>query len=178
MKIPLILLLMIVAVFVVLMVRGSRKNAGESPSPDKTADAQNFNVDDYPVVGWLGSALGQFSPRLTVAHIQPSLATYDLQSKTSYSLVIAPDSANKFRSAKFLVPASTHQRCARLQYEAAAPPPQGLDSLKNQDSENLGAADKKNPKTEVSFTILSSGGQMIISRNSGFTAACVVTLEQ
>jgi hypothetical protein len=178
MKMPLILLLVIVAVFVALMVRGSKKNAAAPLSPDQTGDAQNFNVDDYLVVGSLGSALGQFSPRLTVAHIQPPLATYDLQAKTSYSLVIAPDSANKFRSAKFLVPASTHQRCARLQYESAAPPPQGLESLKNQDSENLGAADKKNPKTEVSFTILSSGGQMTISRNSVFSAACVVTLVQ
>jgi hypothetical protein len=178
MKIPLILLLVIIVVFVALIISGSRKNASETTSAVNTAGAQNFNADKYPSISLLGAALGRFSPKLSVSQIAPPLATYDLQAKASYSLIIAPDSRNRFRGAKFRVPASTLQRCARLEYKSAAPPPQGLDSLKDQSSENLGDADKKNPKTEVPFTILSSGGQITISRNSGFFGACIVTLEQ
>lgn len=174
MKIALIVLLIIIAAFAVLMINGSKQNAGGPGGT--TTDAQNFNADDYPAIGWLGSALGKFSPRLTVAQIQPGMAQYNLQTQAGYSLAIAPDPKNKFRSAKFSVPVLNHQRCAHLVYRSAGAPPEGLDSLKEQDSENLGSADKKTPKAEVTFTILSAGGQITIARNSAFAEACVVQL--
>lgn len=177
-KIPLIVLLVIVIVYVALMVHGSSKNASEKASADDPASAQNFNASKYPSISSLGNVLGRFSPRLSAAQLRPSLTTYDLTAKPSYSLTVVADSKDKFRSAKFRVPLSTRQRCAHLEYKPSGSPPQGFDSLKDQDSENLGDADKRNPKTEVTFTILSSSGQITIVRNTGFFGACVVQLEQ
>jgi hypothetical protein len=176
MKIALIVLLVIIAAFVVLMIHGAKANDSGQASSGGTADAQNFNANDYPAVGWLGSALGKFSPKLSVTQIQPQVAQWNLQTQANYSLVIASDSKNKFRSAKFQVPVFNNRRCAHLVYKSAGDPPTGLDSLKEQDSENLGAADKKTAKTEVTFTILASGGQIAIARNSLFVQGCLVQL--
>ncbi|HEY3704504.1 MAG TPA: hypothetical protein VGL22_05545 [Terracidiphilus sp.] len=175
MKVAIIVLLVIAGLFVALMFTGNKKNqgaqgSGGSPDPD------TFSADDYPAVGWLGSALGAFSPKLTVAQIQPAVAQYNMQTQANYSLRIAADAKNKFRSAKFAVPVVGGQRCAHLVYKSAEAPPTGLDSLKEQDSEKLGASDKAKPKTEISFTILSSGGQITIGRNTQSGQGCVARL--
>jgi hypothetical protein len=175
MKVAIIVLLVIIAAFVALMVTASRTNAGGASSGN-TSDAQNFNASDYPAVAWLGSALGKFSPKLTSGQIQPSITKYNLQTQSGYSLTIASDAKNKFRSAKFAVPVFGRQRCAHLVYKSAGTPPTGLDSLKEQDSEKLGGSDKTTPKTEVTFTILSSGGEITIARNSPSAQGCTVQL--
>jgi hypothetical protein len=175
MKAAFIILLVIIAVFVALIFTGSRTNVGGA-SPGNASDAQDFNADNYPAVAWLGATLGKFSPKLTAAQIQPSIAHYSLLSQPSYSLNIVADAKHKFRSAKFAVPVIGSQRCAHLIYKSAGAPPTGLDNLKEQDSENLGGSDKKTPKTEVTFTILSSGGEITIARNSPSPQACVVQL--
>jgi hypothetical protein len=175
MKLALIILVVIIAVFIALMFTGSRTNAGGASSGN-TGDAENFDAGDYPAVGWLGATLGKFSPKVTAAQIQPSIAQYNLQNQPGYSLTISADAKHKFRSAKFAVPVFGSQRCAHLVYKSAAAPPSGLESLKEQDSEKLGGSDKKTPKTEVTFTILSSGGQIAIARSSPFAQACVVQL--
>ena len=185
-KLPLLLLLLVVVLFVVFMATGSRKNqsgiiAGNNNTasqPDTKTQAEAFDVDDYPVIKSLGSALGAFSPKLAVTQIQPSLATFNLQAKSSYTLTVAEDSKNKFRNAKFRMPTSRTQRCAHLEYNAAEDPPTGLGDLKDQDSEKQGSADTANPKSEVALTVLSSGGTITIERNSGFQGPCVVVLEQ
>lgn len=174
MKIALIVLLVIVALFVFLMFRGAKANDSGRSSSESTSDAQNFNADDYPAVGWLGSALGKFSPKLSLAQMQPPTAQWNLQTQEGYSLGIAADSKHKFRSAKFQVQVFNNRRCAHLIYRSAGDPPTGLDSLKEQDSENLGDADKKTAKTEVTFTILASGGQLTIARNTLFAQPCLV----
>jgi hypothetical protein len=185
-KLPLMLLLLVVVLFVVFMAMGSKNsqsgiiagNNSTAPAPDTTTQAANFNVDDYPVIKSLGSALGAFSPKLDVKQIQPSLTTFNLQTKSSYTLTVTTDSKNKFRNAKFSMPTSQTQRCARLVYNSAEDPPTGLGDLKNQDSEQKGSADAANPKPEAALTVLSSGGTITIERNSGFQGPCIVVLEQ
>jgi len=177
-KLPLILLLILVAGFVFLMVRGSSKNNSVRSSGDNKSDAENFSADDYPVVQSLGSVLGAFSPKLDSTQIQPSLATYTLQPQTTYTLKVGADKKHKFRSAKFRMATSTTKRCAHLKYTPAEDPPEELSSLKKQDSEDMGKADQAHPKPEVGFTILAAGGTIIISRNPGFSGPCVVQLEQ
>jgi len=185
-KLPLLLLLLVVALFVAFMVTGSKKNQSDiiatnnktSTRTDTKTQAQSFNADDYPVIKSLGSVLGAFSPKLDVKQIQPSLATYNLQAKSSYTLTVVEDPKNKFRNAKFRMPTSSTKRCAHLIYNSAEDPPTGLGDLKNQDSEKQGSADTAHPKPEVALTVLSSGGTIAIERNSGFQGSCVVVLEQ
>jgi hypothetical protein len=179
MKVLVVVLLIVIALFVVLMVHGAKANDSPQAPGGSPADAQNFNADDYPAVGWLGSALGRFSPKLTVAQIQPPVALYNLQTNSSYTVGIVSDSKHKFRSAKFAVPVLGGQRCAHLVYTYAGDAPTGLGDLKSQDPEKKrGDADKKHPKSEVSFVVLAgAGGTIAITRNGGSGAGCVVKLE-
>ncbi len=175
-KFPLILLLVVSIAFVVVMVRGSRKNNSEKLSGDNKSDADKFSPEKYDVIGSLGSVLGPFSPKLEVKQLKPSLATYTLQPQTTYTLKIAADPKNKFRTAKFRMPTSSEKRCAHLIYTSAQDPPEEMSSLKDQDSEKVGDADK--PKAEIAFTILSAGGTITLARDLGFAGPCVVRLEQ
>jgi hypothetical protein len=171
MKIMIVVLVVFVIAFVVLAVTGAKTNNSNS-----NTTAQNFQITDYPVVNALGSVIGAFAPKLTISQIQPQLASFNLQSQSSFQFSVLPDSSSQFRSAKFQMQAANGHPCADVVYVATSPPA-ALSSLQKQDtlsSKTSGTATSVSP----SVVVLSNGGTVTISRNPGYAGAgCLVALE-
>lgn len=176
MKIMLVLLVAVVAAFVVLTICGTSTN---NSHPGTTAD--NFQIGDYPFVNALSSAIGSFSPKLTVSQLQPASGTFNLAAQSSYQAVALADASTQFRSAKFSMNAANNQPCALVTYTAASPPTGALSSLAIQPPKAQAAKYKissSGNSAEESVVVLSSGGNLVVSRSSTYSGLpCTVTLE-
>jgi hypothetical protein len=179
MKIMIVVLVVFVIAFVVLTITGGNTNKSHS---NTTAD--NFQITDYPAVNALGSAIGAFAPKLTVAQIQPQLASFNFppqsfppQNSFQFHFSVLPDSSHPFRSAKFQMQAANGHPCAEVHYVATNPPEALSTSLGDQDTLKA-----KTPATATSVSppvvVLSNGGAVTISRNPGYAGVgCLVTLQ-
>ena len=178
-KVLLILLIVGILLFVVLMVWGSGKNS-QKPVPPKDA-AENFNNDQdngkHSNLDAFNRILGPFGPTLKASSLSPALTTFDLGSRTSYTITIGPDDKHKFRQAKFLVEPTQPVLCAQVVYKAIAS--KDVDeNLRNQDSN---AVKNKTPPNQFTLTILEAGGTLTVGRNPNFlnpnTGPCKVELK-
>ena len=160
-KVVVVVLVLIVVLFIVLAVWGSSKNASE---PKPTSDA--FNSQPHPALESFNGMLAPFAPKLELAK-----KTFDLSNVSpavAVSVTIPKDESHKFRIAKFHL---SQSGCARMEYKA--PDNDGGDSLNDQ----KWPGNKKVDPTQASFTILQSGGTLILTHNAFPTQPCVVQLQ-
>jgi hypothetical protein len=161
-KIVVIVLVLIVVLFIVLAVWGSSTNA----SAPKTNE-DNFNPGQYPILGAFNGVLAPFAPKLDLAK-----KTFDLTSTnpaTPIRVAVPKDDSHKFRNAKFHLTPASARGCARIEYKA---PDGDGDKLNDQKWPRSG-----DNLTQVSFTILQSGGTLTFTRDASPPQPCVVELQ-
>ena len=166
MKILVILLVIGILLFVVLIVWG----AGQPKLPSNSnsrQDSDTFNQEPHPYLDGFKGMFGRFGPTLKAGSLNPELSTFDLASKSSYSLVVLGDDKHKFRQAKFVVQPGQLPLCAHVKYTAFGGKDMD-DHLKNQDS-NDDKDPKKKPPNEFTLTIAEGGGRLTVERNPPLT---------
>ena len=175
MKILAILLVLGILLFVALMVWGAGKN-GNHKQGDSRAEADNFKKDSdsgkHSNLDSFKGMLGGFGPTLKASSLNPVGTKFDLAKNSSFSItILKDDKKHKFRQAKFLM---QPVNCARVTYSAFDS--QDVDDhLRNQNTKDI-----PDLKPEFTFTILETGGTLVVIRNpdvSSNIGPCKVELE-
>jgi hypothetical protein len=166
MKILSIVLVFVVVLFIGFVVWGT------SPKVGQTTDPHVFNKQPHPILGALNGVLAPFSPKLDLTQ-----KTFDLSSASPISPVVVKipaDTDHKFRISKFhLTPASV-SGCAKIEYKAPNDDGDELGKVLPNPQQWPGSSDDP---TQVSFTILQSGGNITFTHQGPPLQRCIVQLE-
>jgi len=166
-KILIIVLVLIVVLFVVLVGWGYGHN---KQGDDKKKDPNDAVADHPGFLDGLNDLLGSRGPKIDAAHLDPSLATFDLQRISSYTIHVLPDKSHTIRRAKVKV--QPPNACARVVFTPSKDAPEPLNQERKSDDKEV-----KN-RNEFNLAVPKGGGTLLISRQSSLnTSPCTVTLE-
>lgn len=162
-KVVLIVLALVAVLFVVLVLMG--------PLDKSTENANSFTPSKHTTLQSMSGVLAPFAPKLSVKSLFPQTHTFDLSLTPSYEVAVLPDTSQRFRQAEFIATPSKY--CASVNYKPRDS--SGLDKGAIQRSEDSGSSD--HPE-RFSFTVLSGGGTLTVSRSSPLTPGlCVLVLQ-
>jgi hypothetical protein len=160
MRILVILLVIGILLFVVLMVWGARMNASQKPSAGDFFGTKSHPTP-HPYLDAFQGILRPFSPTLKASFLRPAITTFDLASKSPYTITVLRDDKHKFRQAKFVVQPIQTILCAHVTYWPLASKDMDKDLKKPQDSNDI---EKKDPLNEFKLTIVDGGGTLVVER--------------
>ena len=165
-KIVVIVLVVLAILYVVLAVRGAKKNESKKgKDPETEIDASR--PEPGSLRGKVSEFLSSKAPKLKVEDMRPMKTTFSLGSEDV--VILQDEDETELRQAKFRLNGTPG--CVQMEYRP--PGDDGKDQKLNPQSWPQEGADKQ----EVTFTILKRGGTLKFLWMPVFTGVCTVQMQ-